>query len=405
MLLEGLLERAVARGRLTVAIGGGPARTFGGGDGPEVAVRVRGRGTAARMALGGSLGFAEAYMDGALTVEDGGGIYDLLDLLALNLAHRPLPFWLRARRRADVALRSLAQRNPVGRARRNAAHHYDLTDDFYDLFLDSSKQYSCAYFARPDMELEDAQRAKMGRIAAKLLLRPGLSVLDIGCGWGGLGVFLGREAGARVRGLTLSENQHRLANERARAAGLGERVRFHLTDYRLDRGRYDRVVSVGMFEHVGVGHYREFFDKLRELLEPDGVALLHTIGRSAGPGATDPFIRRYIFPGGYIPALSEVAPAVEASGLVVCDLEVWRLHYAETLRAWRRRFMANRARAEALYDARFRRMWEFYLAGSEVSFRRMGMVVFQFQLARRQEAVPLARGYIAEAERRLGGGG
>ena len=222
-------------------------------------------------------------------------------------------------------------------------------------------------------------------------------MLDIGSGWGGLGVWLAREWGVEVHGVTLSEHQHRLSNERARAAGLGARARFDLMDYRANRAAYDRVVSVGMFEHVGAGHYGEFFRCLRKLLKPDGVALLHTIGRSGGPGVTDPFIRKYIFPGGYIPALSEIMPAVERSGLVVCDLEVLRLHYAETLRAWRRRFRDNWKRAAAIYDERFCRMWEFYLAGSEVSFRHMGMVVFQLQLARRQDAAPLTRDYMAAA--------
>ena len=399
MLLEWALAHAVRRGRLAVTVGGGARREFGDGGAPAVAIRLRDRKAARRIALSGSLGLAEAWMDGALTIEGDAGLYDLLDLLAANLEGRDYPFWLRMRGRLDRAMRRFLQYNPVGRARRNAARHYDLPDDLYDLFLDSNKQYSCAYFSAPGMDLEAAQLAKMRHIAAKLLLEPGLSVLDIGSGWGGMGVYLAREFGVSAHGVTLSARQHRLSNARARAAGLGKRVRFDLMDYRDDRERYDRIVSVGMFEHVGVGHYREFFAKLHGLLKPDGVALLHTIGRAGGPGATDPFIRKYIFPGGYIPALSEIMPAVEAAGLVVCDIETLRLHYAETLRAWRRRFMANRDKAAALLDERFCRMWEFYLAGSEVSFRRMGMVVFQIQLARRQGAVPLTRDYIAAAER------
>ena len=398
-LLDRLLDRVIARGALTIVDARGRRRTFGDGAPPAIIARLRDRGAARRIGLSGSLGLAEAWMDGALAVEEGGGIYDLLALIASNLERREYPAWIRARRRLGRWARIARQYNPVGRARRNVAHHYDLSDALYDLFLDSNKQYSCAYFASPDDDLETAQRAKMRRIAAKLLLEPGMSTLDIGSGWGGLGLYLAREHGARVRGVTLSERQHRLSNERARAAGLAERAQFELKDYRKERGSWDRIVSVGMFEHVGVGHYREFFSCVRRLLAPGGVALLHTIGRSDGPGATDPFIRKYIFPGGYIPALSEAMPAIEASGLIVCDIEVLRLHYAETLRAWRRRFAANRKRAAELYDERFCRMWEFYLAGSEVSFRHMGMAVFQIQLARRQDAVPLTRDYMAAAMR------
>ena len=403
MLLGRMLDYTVERGQLAVIDSRGRRSEYGDGSGPALAIRLHGRATGARIALKGSLGFAEAYMDGTLTVEGGGDIYDVICLVARNLQGRKRPLWIRVRERAGRALRLLHQHNPAGRARRNVAHHYDLTDAFYDLFLDANKQYSCGYFPTPGTDLEAAQVAKMRRIAAKLALEPGMSVLDIGSGWGGLGVHLGREHGVRVRGVTLSERQHRLSNERADAAGLGDRVRFDLMDYRDDDRRYDRVVSVGMFEHVGVGHYDEFFARLRLLLEPDGVALLHTIGRAGRPRATDPFIRKYIFPGGYIPSLSEVAPAIEASGLVICDIEVLRLHYADTLRAWRRRFNARRDEARALYDERFCRMWEFYLAGSEASFRHMGMVVFQIQLARRQDAVPLTRDYIAGAERRAAG--
>lgn len=403
MLLGRMLDYTVERGHLAVIDSRGRRSDYGDGSGPALTIRLHARTTGARIAMRGSLGLAEAYMDGTLTVEGGGDIYDVICLLARNLEGRKPPFWIRAREHAGRALRLLHQHNPAGRARRNVAHHYDLTDAFYDLFLDTNKQYSCGYFPTAGTDLEAAQVAKMRHIAAKLALQPGMSVLDIGSGWGGLGVHLGREHGVSVHGVTLSEHQHRLSNERAAAAGLGGRVRFDLMDYRDDDRRYDRVVSVGMFEHVGVGHYDEFFARLRRLLEPDGVALLHTIGRAGRPGATDPFIRKYIFPGGYIPSLSEVAPAIEASGLVICDIEVLRLHYAETLRAWRRRFNARWDEARALYDERFCRMWEFYLAGSEASFRHMGMVVFQIQLARRQDAVPLTRDYIAETERRAAG--
>jgi cyclopropane-fatty-acyl-phospholipid synthase len=291
------------------------------------------------------------------------------------------------------------QYNPLHAARENVAHHYDLSDTLYDLFLDIDRQYSCAYFTRPDVTLETAQADKKRHIAAKLLLRPGQKVLDIGCGWGGLALYLARECGVQVTGLTLSSEQLKVAERRAAAAGLADRVRFHLRDYRTETGRYDRIVSVGMFEHVGVVHYPAFFRKLDELLSPDGVALLHSIGRMDGPGATNPWIRKYIFPGGYSPAMSEVLPEVEKVGLWITDIEVLRLHYAETLRHWRQRFLANRERIKNLYDERFCRMWEFYLAGSEVAFRHQGHIVFQMQIAKRVDAVPLTRDYMFDWER------
>ena len=264
----------------------------------------------------------------------------------------------------------------------------------YELFLDVDRQYSCAYFARPDMTLEEAQAAKKAHIAAKLCLKPGMRVLDIGCGWGGLALSLARDHGARVLGVTLSQEQHRVATERAQAAGLADRVTFRLMDYRDVTERFDRVVSVGMFEHVGVPHYRAYFEAVQARLGPQGVALIHTIGRSAPPGTTNPWIARYIFPGGYIPALSEMMAAVERTDLWPTDVEVWRLHYAETLRHWHDRFMANRDRAEALYDARFCRMWRFYLVASEMGFRVGRQCVFQLQLARDRAAVPLTRAYL-----------
>jgi cyclopropane-fatty-acyl-phospholipid synthase len=301
--------------------------------------------------------------------------------------------------RAQWLARRIHQYNPIGKAQANVAHHYDLSDTLYDLFLDADRQYSCAYFIRPDDTLERAQAQKKRHIAAKLLLRPGQKILDIGCGWGGLALYLAKIADAEVTGVTLSKEQHQVARRRAAEAGLAGRVDFKLLDYRLESGRFDRIVSVGMFEHVGVGHYDEFFGALRQLLADDGVALLHTIGRADGPGETNTWIRKYIFPGGYSPALSEVLPAIERAGLYVTDVEVLRLHYAETLRHWRQRVLANRERIVALYDERFLRMWEFYLAGSEVTFRHAGHVVFQIQLAKRVDAVPLTRDYIAEFER------
>jgi cyclopropane-fatty-acyl-phospholipid synthase len=294
--------------------------------------------------------------------------------------------------------RRLQQYNPIGRAQEHVAHHYDLSDDLYDLFLDEDRQYSCAYFANDNVTLEQAQHDKKRHIAAKLLLEPGMRVLDIGCGWGGMALYLAKEANVEVVGLTLSKEQHKVATERAKKAGLEDKVTFHLRDYREEAGSYDRIVSVGMFEHVGVHHFNEFFNKVKALLTPKGVALLHSIGRMDGPGVTNPWLRKYIFPGGYAPALSEVLPVVEKSGLWATDIEILRLHYAETLKHWHQRFQENRDKIKKLYDERFCRMWEFYLIGAEMDFRYLNTMVFQMQLAKDIEAVPLTRDYMVQAE-------
>ena len=298
-------------------------------------------------------------------------------------------------------VRAFEQYNPIGKAQRNVAHHYDLKDELYDLFLDPDRQYSCAYFRSPDDSLEQAQTNKKRHIAAKLLLRPGMKVLDIGSGWGGMGLFLGREFDADVTGVTLSKEQHTVSSRRALEGGLADRVRFKLPDYRQETETYDRIVSIGMFEHVGAAHYVEFFAKVKELLKDDGVMLLHSIGRMEPPGGTNTWLKKYIFPGGYTPALSEVLSAIEKVGLYVTDIEILRLHYAETLRHWRLRFMANRDKVKQLagYDERFCRMWEFYLGGCEIAFRYMNQFVFQIQVARHQEAAPLVRDYMIDAER------
>ncbi len=340
----------------------------------------------------------ELFTDGRLVMEQG-SIYDFLSLILDNDGEEnPSPI-VQAFDRFRTATQLWRQRNDPGRSRRNVAHHYDLGDDLYALFLDPDRQYSCAYFEHPGQSLADAQLAKKRHIAAKLLIEPHHRVLDIGCGWGGLALYLaGVAEAAEVLGVTLSEEQIARAQDRAQAAGLADRAQFVLTDYRAIEGRFDRVVSVGMFEHVGLGNYETFFRTCRERLTDDGVMLLHTIGCSDAPSVTNPWITRYIFPGGHLPSLSDILKAVERSGLVVADVEVLRLHYAETLRAWRTAFMARRAEAVALFDERFCRMWEYYLAMSEAAFRYEQVVVFQLQLVRRQESAPLTRGYVAAAE-------
>ena len=399
-MLSALFHHIVHRGTLRVIGPDGRMQAYGDGP-PYVTVRFHDRTAPLLLAANPDFMLGRLYMDGRLTVENG-TIADLLSLLFDNLRLSEPGLLQRFVHRWRVLLRRFAQFNPVWRAKAHAAHHYDLSDRLYEMFLDADKQYSCAYFSAPGETLEEAQAAKKRHIAAKLHLdRPGLKVLDIGCGWGGLALDLARDAKANVLGVTLSENQVEAARARAREARLADRCKFELADYRRLSGRYDRIVSVGMFEHVGVAYYPAFFAKLRELLSDDGAILLHTIGRTDGPGATNPWIAKYIFPGGYVPALSEVMQAVEKSGLVVCDVEILRLHYAETLKEWRGRFEANRAEIARLTDERFCRMWAFYLAGAEMAFRHDGQAVFQIQLARRQDALPLTRDYMIDAERTM----
>jgi cyclopropane-fatty-acyl-phospholipid synthase len=399
MLLASVLARVIQLGRLTLIDAAGTRHLFEGAPGPAATVRLHDPALHWKLLLKPRRFVPEAYMDGKLTIEEG-TLYDFIDLLVLNdnaTMSNTLP--MRLGNAAGRLVRRVHQYNPVPRARRNVAHHYDLSDQLYELFLDRDRQYSCAYFRSPLDDLDTAQDNKKRHIAAKLLLRPGLKVLDIGSGWGGLALHLAAESGCDVTGLTLSEEQLKVATRRAAAAGLADRVRFYLRDYREETGHYDRIVSVGMFEHVGVNQYPAFFRKLGEQLAPDGVALLHSIGRMDGPGATNPWLRKYIFPGGYSPALSEVVPEVERARLWITDVEILRLHYAETLRAWRRRFEQNRDRIRALYDERFCRMWEMYLIGSELAFRRDGHLVFQMQLAKTVDAVPLTRDYMVDWER------
>lgn len=401
MLLDRILNPIIREGGFTVIDSDGRRHVVGDkAQAAQIVIRLHDKALERKLALHPQLALGEAYMDGTLTFEKG-GLYELMDLVGRNFGVAdPLPGEL-LRRFLGRALRRLQQFNPMSRSQRNVAHHYDLNDRLYSLFLDEDRQYSCAYFERPDATLEEAQLAKKRHIAAKLLLEPGQKVLDIGSGWGGMALYLAEAADVDVTGITLSKEQHALSQKRSADAGLGNRVQFKLEDYRAERGLYDRIVSVGMFEHVGVPHYAAFFGKMRNLLADNGVALLHAIGRSDGPGVTNPWIRKYIFPGGYVPALSEVLPAIERAGLWVTDVEILRLHYAETLRHWRERFMAHWSDVAAIYDERFCRMWEFYLIGSEITFRHRGHMVFQIQIAKRVDTVPLTRDYVGEWEHRL----
>ena len=365
-----------------------------------VTIRFTDHATPRRIARNPAMGAGEAYMDGRLIVEEG-DIRAFLDLISYNVRwDADNPVRTRLWRPQPIAA-MLDTWNWERRSKRNVAHHYDLSSGLYDLFLDTDRQYSCAYFEDPEAPLDQAQADKKAHIAAKLALRPGQSVLDIGCGWGGMALYLNGVADVDVLGVTLSEEQLKIARDRAAAAGVSDRVRFELLDYRHVTGRFDRIVSVGMFEHVGPPHYRTFFDKCRDLLAPDGVMLLHTIGRADGPGATDPWLAKYIFPGGYVPALSQIMPAIERSYLWVTDIEALRLHYAYTTAAWYERVTAHEAEISALYDARFFRMWQFYLAGAISAFRHDGHLVFQLQLTRKRNAVPITRTYMAEDEERL----
>lgn len=398
-LLDVLLRRLVPHGDLTVVDAGGVVRRYGDGTGPSVRVRLTDRRLERHLILDPQLALGEAYMDGRLMVDEG-DVYDLLALLLRDTHNREMPAWTKTIDSVRYLLRRMAQFNPSGRAQRNVAHHYDINGAIYELFLDRDRQYSCAYFT-DGVDLEEAQRAKKRHIAAKLAIGPGQHVLDIGSGWGGLGLYLAKTANCDVTGVTLSAEQLKISRERALKEGLARSVRFEFKDYRKLDGLFDRIVSVGMFEHVGVNHYTTFFRKVRRLLDDDGVALIHTIGRSEPPSTTSAFIAKYIFPGGYIPSLSEMLSGIEHSGLVVSDVEILRIHYAETLRAWRERFLANWDKAAAILDERFCRMWEFYLAASEAAFRYQGLVVFQVQLVKRVDALPLTRDYMYAGEHRL----
>ncbi|WP_219218335.1 class I SAM-dependent methyltransferase [Variovorax boronicumulans] len=400
-----LLRRAfgplVRRGHLSVRLPDGQTLAFGDGGQPRAGIRFTDRRAVWALLRDPDLQFGELFMQGRLQVEEG-TVYDVLELFLRDAKDvQPGPF-VRLLDRWRMALRPLLQRNRPSRSRANVAHHYDLDDRLYRLFLDSDRQYSCAYFEHGDEDLEAAQLAKKRHIAAKLLVEPGQRVLDIGCGWGGLSRYLAEVAGAgHVSGVTLSTEQLEAAQRLGAASPASAGLDYRLEDYRDTQGPFERIVSVGMFEHVGRGNHDAFFQQCRELLTEDGVMLLHFIGNSDVPDFNNPWIEKYIFPGGSLPSLSECTPAIERAGLVVTDIEVLRLHYARTLRLWRERFMARRDEALALYDERFCRMWEFYLSMSETAFRYQDIAIFQIQLARRQEAVPLTRNYIEERKAAL----
>jgi len=399
ILLKRLLKAYLRSGALRVIDPAGRPITPGDGTAPGLTVRFNNWAIVRKLALNPALQLAEGYMNGDIDIE-GGTIYDFLVLLKKSRKGGGKPGVEKRNKSAQRLGRRLFQFNPAPAASRNARHHYDLNAEMYRLFLDADMQYSCAYFENAGDSLERAQAAKKRHIAAKLCIEPGMRVLDIGCGWGGMAIYFARECGAEVVGVTLSPEQRRIAEARAAEAGVAERVSFREQDYRAVEGPFDRIVSVGMFEHVGVAHYDAFFRKLRALLADDGIALLHTIARRNGPSATNAFIRKYIFPGGYSPAISEIVPAIERTRMFINDIEVWRDHYGHTLRHWRERFAANRDKAAALYDERFCRMWEFYLATSELSFLRGSHIVTQIQLSKDRAAVPRTRNYIEAWEAR-----
>lgn len=399
-LLESMLRRFIRVGSLTVIDHKGVAHSANGAPGPKVAIRLGDAKIGRELLFNPEMKAGEAYMDERLTFVEG-TLRDLLTVYSLNresLRALPMQKMLRS---GLKTLKKWGPSNSTKRSRKNVEAHYDLSNEMYRLFLDEGLNYSCAYFRTPDMTLEEAQIAKLRHIAAKLDLKPGQRVLDIGSGWGSMAIYLAEHCGVDVVGVTLSHEQHALATERAAARGLSDRVRFELKDYREVQGPFDRIVSVGMFEHVGLRNFRAFFETVSALLKPDGVALIHAIGRKGGPGATGGWVQKYIFPGGYSPALSETLTAIEEAKLWVTDTEIWRLHYAETLVHWDRRFQANRAKAAALLGERFCRMWEFYLITAEFSFRYGKHMVAQIQLTNRVDALPLTRDYMGAAEARL----
>ncbi len=397
--LSHMLTSFIRKGRLSVVGHDGKTHVFGGKEpGPDVAMKITDPKLYRGLVFNPELNMGEAYMDGRVSFP-GSDLRSFLTLFSVNrraLANYPVQKVLGPITRS---MKRLQQANPIGQAQKNVAHHYDLGNAFYKLFLDEGMFYSCAYFREESDTLEAAQINKCRLLAAKLSLKPGQKVLDIGCGWGGLAMYLAKVADVEVTGVTLSKEQHAIATERVKAAGLEQRVRIELKDYRHVTQKFDRIVSVGMFEHVGVGHYNEFFAKVTDLLADDGVMMLHSIGKMSPPGTASPWLRKYIFPGAYSPALSEVFPATEQNHLWVTDVEFLRLHYAYTLRHWTDRFMANRAKIAEMYDEKFCRMFEFYLISCEMMFRTGGQEVFQMQLSKTRDASPIVRDYIVDQQR------
>jgi cyclopropane-fatty-acyl-phospholipid synthase len=399
-LLDKLLSQVIKTGRLEVIDADNKRHIYDGGPGPQITVRLNDRSLERKLFLNPELHAGEAYMNGGLVVEKG-SIRDFLTLFAENrtgLRGHPIQKLVRG---TAKKIKRFLKRNTVATSRENVRHHYDLSNDFYRMWLDDDMHYSCAYFAKADDTLEQAQQNKLRHIAAKLDLKPGQRVLDIGCGWGGMAMYLASVADVKVVGVTLSTEQLALARQRAEQRGLSDRVSFELIDYRNVTGSFDRIVSVGMFEHVGSQQFETYFGKIKELLTPDGVALVHSIGRKGGPGQTGAWVRRYIFPGGYSPALSETLQAVERAGLWVTDIEILRLHYAKTLRIWEERFQAKRSTIATMMDERFCRMWEFYLIASELSFSHGKHMNFQIQLTKDVHAAALTRDYMQNTEQKL----
>ncbi len=396
--LSHMMKAFIRKGRLTVIDAEGRRHVFSGEPGPSVTMRLTDPKLYRTLVFNAELAAGEAYMDGTMRFEEGSTLRDFLTLFSINrlsLGSYPIQKILRA---VKMRFRKRQQSNRKGQAQRNVAHHYDLGNEFYKLFLDRNMLYSCAYFRDPDDTLEEAQRNKLRLLAAKLCLKPGMKVLDIGCGWGDLALYLAQLEDVEVLGVTLSKEQQALASRRAEDAGLSHRVRFELRDYRDVGETFDRIVSVGMFEHVGVHHYDEFFKKLNALMADDGLAVLHSIGHMSPPGMASAWLRKYIFPGAYSPALSEVFEVVEQNSLWVTDLEFLRVHYATTLAHWAQRFENNRDKVVALYDERFARMWEFYLISAEMMFRTGSQLVFHMQLSRKLDAAPIVRDYITERQ-------
>ena len=401
-ILDRLFKKMIRDGELTVIDASGKTHVYGvlNPDHSAVTVRFTDAATARRVAFNPALGAGEGFMDGRLIIEKG-DIRQLVDLVTWNLRwQRDNPIRFALWRQASIAAK-FDQINFARRSKRNVAHHYDLDDRLYDLFLDPHRQYSCAYFSDDKIGLDAAQEAKLAHIAAKLDLKRGQKVLDIGCGWGGLARYLHKVSGAEVLGITLSEEQLKYARVETERQGIADKVKFELIDYRALTGQFDRIVSVGMFEHVGFPHYPEFFNTIEALLEIDGVALVHSIARADGPGATDPWTAKYIFPGGYSPALSQIVPAIEKAWLWITDIEVLRLHYAHTIRHWYDRCEAKKTDIIAIYDERFYRMWMFYLAAAMSAFNNDGHMNVQIQLTKRRDTLPLRRDYIGEIEKTL----